>query len=178
MKAMLLAACVFSAAATANATIWGFAAPIINQAQEVPPTNSTAYGSASFTIDDATYAMSGSVTITGLGINEVTGMHVHLGPVGVNGPVIFDILANTVSTFETFTVSNWFFSGELTGGGGFTREQKLAAMVAGNSYINAHTAAFPNGEIRGQVECIVPEPTTFVMLGIGFASALFLKRRR
>jgi hypothetical protein len=175
----IILACAVLSAVTAQATIWGFSAPLLDGAQEVPPTKTTAYGTASYNIDDLTWDISGAVTITGLNVEEVIGLHIHHGPVGINGPIIFDILANTFSTSQSGDVSNWFFTGVLQNDpGGLTRNQKLAIMVAGDAYINAHTPKFPGGEIRGQIECVVPEPGTFVALGVGLSLCLALRRRR
>jgi len=178
MKRLVILGCFAVAAASANATIWGFSAPILDGAQEVPPTGSAAYGTASYNIDDSTWIISGSVTITGLSLTEVTGLHIHNAPMGVNGPIIFDVLANLGGTNQVGNVSNWFFTGILDDTP-ILRQQKLSEMIAGNAYFNAHTAANPDGEIRGQIICTtIPEPATIAVLGIGLASLLLLRRRR
>lgn len=43
-------------------------------------------------------------------------------------------------------------------------------------YINIHTAANPDGEIRGQVLKVIPEPATIVLAGLG--GLALLRRRR
>jgi len=169
--------CIMIAGASAHATIWGFAVPLIEESQEVPPTGSTAYGTASYTIDDLTWIISGSVTVTGIPLTGVTGMHIHNAPMGVNGPIIFNILANTVNSFQSGNVANWFFTGIVDDTPIF-REQKLAEMVAGRTYINVHTPAFPGGEIRGQIDCVVPEPGTVAALVIGLSMLSLLRRRK
>jgi hypothetical protein len=178
MRKILIVGCFAALAAASQATIWGFSVPLMDGTQEVPPTGSAAYGTASFNLDDQSWILSGSVTITGLAPEDVIGMHIHNAPVGVNGPIIFDILANVQKTNQSGNVSNWFFTGELMDDGNLTRLQKLDVMAAGNSYINAHTPAFPGGEIRGQIECVVPEPSSVVAVCAGLALAAILKRRR
>ncbi|MEO7454377.1 MAG: CHRD domain-containing protein [Fimbriimonadales bacterium] len=178
MRKLIAAGCFAALAAASNATIWGFSVPLMNGAQGVPPTGSAAYGTGSFNLDDQTWIMSGSVTITGLSVATVTGMHIHNAPVGANGPVIFDILANVAATNQSGNVSNWFFTGMLQDDGNLTRLQKLQVMVAGDSYINAHTPTFPGGEIRGQIDCVVPEPATVIPVFMGLGFAYLLKRRR
>ena len=43
-------------------------------------------------------------------------------------------------------------------------------------YINIHTAANPDGEIRGQVLKVIPEPATMALVGLG--GLALLRRRR
>lgn len=179
MRKTLLVGCLTLIAAASQAQgVWGFSAPLLDGTQEVPPNSSNAYGTASFNVHDFFWTISGSVTITGLSVQDVIGMHIHWAPVGVNGPIIFDILANTANTSQSGNVSNFFFTGMLEGDANLTREQKLSVMADGNSYINVHTPAFPGGEIRGQIECVVPEPASFVAVGIGLGSLLLLRRRK
>jgi hypothetical protein len=53
------------------------------------------------------------------------------------------------------------------------------AMNAHEAYVNVHTSAFPNGEIRGfVVTAAIPEPSEWAMLAGGLASLLWLGRRR
>ncbi|WP_323140824.1 CHRD domain-containing protein [Massilia phyllosphaerae] len=53
------------------------------------------------------------------------------------------------------------------------------AMLANEAYVNIHTAAYPNGEIRGFVVAApIPEPAEWAMLGAGLAGLVWLGRRR
>lgn len=107
----------------------------LNAAQEVPTNASAATGVGTLTIDPATRAVSGGITLTGM---TATVAHIHTGAPGANGPVaigltdagggIWSVPANTVMTAE-----------------------QLKAFKQGNLYFNAHSAAFPAGEIRGQI---------------------------
>lgn len=50
------------------------------------------------------------------------------------------------------------------------RDALLAGVVNNFSYNNLHTVAYPAGEIRGfLVALAVPEPSTWLMLGVGLA---------
>jgi hypothetical protein len=183
MKRVILGVFGLSFAASSQALVWGFSAPIIDGSQEVPPNNSRAYGSASFTIDDQTWIVTGSMTTTGLpyrnaaGGQNVTGAHIHApGPPGVNGPVVFNLITNAIGGTPVdlpggITLYAW--SGVLGGNQAAT----LANLIAGLGYINVHSAQFPGGEIRGQIDChgVVPEPATIAALSLG---AIALVRRR
>ena len=53
------------------------------------------------------------------------------------------------------------------------------AMLANEAYVNIHTSAYPNGEIRGFVVAApIPEPAEWAMLGAGLAGLVWLGRRR
>lgn len=105
----------------------------INGASEVPANGSTATGSANLSFNTTTKVF--TVTITYNGVTATAG-HIHKAAVGVNGGVIFPItsLASPIS---------------------YTSIPLDAAMEADLNanlyYINIHSAAFPGGEIRGQL---------------------------
>ena len=107
----------------------------MNAAQEVPANASTATGTGTLVIDPATRAASGGITLTGV---TATAAHIHIGATGVNGPVIVP-LTNAGSGV-------W----SVPAGTVLTAEQ-LKAFKQGNLYYNAHSVAFPGGEIRGQI---------------------------
>lgn len=55
----------------------------------------------------------------------------------------------------------------------------LAAIEGNEAYVNIHTTAYPNGEIRGfLVAAPIPEPAEWAMLGVGLAGLLMIGRRR
>ncbi|MEO5905213.1 MAG: CHRD domain-containing protein, partial [Saprospiraceae bacterium] len=64
--------------------------------------------------------------------------HLHLAAQGSNGPVIQDL---TPSLNDNDIIN--FFTTPTT--------QLIDAFLSGNIYINAHTPAFPGGELRGQM---------------------------
>lgn len=120
---------------SASATAPSMFAATLAGSQEVPPNPSTATGSGSLTVDPVTKAFTATITTTGI---TGTAAHIHNGAAGVSGPIIFPL---------TETPSG---SGKWSTSGTFTDIQ-LGALNAGNYYFNVHSAAFPNGEIRGQI---------------------------
>ena len=100
--------------------------------QEVPPSGSAALGHANICIDtDAntvTYNMTHNVA-------NQTAAHFHgfVGP-GTNAGVVFGIGVG----------------GQMKGTWTYTEGQQ-ANILAGLTYLNVHSSAFPGGEIRGQV---------------------------
>jgi riboflavin synthase alpha subunit len=109
----------------------------LTPAQEVPPTSSSASGLGRLVLNPATRAFTASVTVTGM---TTTAAHIHPGAVGVNGPVL-------VPLAESPAGSNVW----VAASGATLDEAQLAQLRAGELYFNAHSAAFPNGEIRGQI---------------------------
>ncbi len=102
-------------------------------AQEVPANASTATGDATLTFNTNTKIFTLTVTHS---IASPTNGHIHKAAVGVSGGVIFP--------FASFTSPISYTSPALDA----TQE---ADLNAGLYYVNIHTAAFPNGEIRGQL---------------------------
>jgi hypothetical protein len=101
--------------------------------QEVPPNPSTARGGCFGQLD--TVASSFTLVCT----HDVAGptlAHIHEGPAGTNGPIVFDV-GDPSSPIEAV----WE---------GMTAAQ-ISTLLAGNYYLNIHTSGRPNGEIRGQI---------------------------
>jgi len=101
--------------------------------QEVPPNPSTASGGCFGQLNQP--GMQFSVTC----VHNVIGatvMHIHRGAPGVNGPVVFDLGSPTSPVSATWS--------------GMTPAD-IADLLAGNLYVNIHSAGRPSGEIRGQI---------------------------
>jgi hypothetical protein len=116
-------------------------------AREVPAVQTTASGTAMLTRTGALveYSVSASGFTTPLTVG-----HIQIGRAGVIGSVIltFTILAQsgTVAT-GSIDLSRQITQGNITISG-----DSLGALFDnGNAYVNLHTAAFPGGEIRGQI---------------------------
>jgi hypothetical protein len=55
----------------------------------------------------------------------------------------------------------------------------LDAIAANEAYVNIHTTAFPNGEIRGFIVAApIPEPGEWAMLAGGLGALVCMRRRR
>jgi hypothetical protein len=109
--------------------------PTLTGAEEVPPVNTQASGvSRIAVIGDKT--LIGTVEISNL---NATAAHIHQAPRGQNGPVIIPL----VKTGENV----W----SVPGNTGLT-SAPFDAHRSGNLYVNVHSAANPNGEIRAQLK--------------------------
>lgn len=127
-----------------------FEADLTGGAERPNPVVTTATGDATFTAvtNGAVTTITYTVTVTGNLSGPVTAAHIH-GPGGVN--VAADIIVPLVvsSTATTGTVVQGSFT--TTGNATINMAQLLVHMLAGNTYVNLHTAANPGGEIRGQI---------------------------
>ena len=107
----------------------------LSGAEEVPPVETGGTGSANVTWNSETKALSWSIDFAGLS-GPAAAAHFH-GPAdpGANaGPVItIDDLESPSEGTATLT------------------DEQAADLAAGKWYVNVHTEANPDGEIRGQV---------------------------
>ena len=124
----------------------------LDGASEVPPVTTDATGSAGFTVTTSTgtptvVTVAYSATVTGLS-GPATAAHIH-GPASTTEAAGI-IVPLTVSGTGT---SGQIISGSFTttGNPNVSVDSLVVLMRNGNSYINIHTAANPDGEIRGQI---------------------------
>ena len=104
-------------------------------ASEVPPTTTAAAGTGQITID-SDYTAKGSVKYSGM---IATMAHIHEAATGKNGPPIIPL---TPSGNDTFIVPP---NAKLS-------SEQYKSYMAGNLYVNVHSATYPGGEIRGQLQ--------------------------
>jgi Cu/Zn superoxide dismutase len=107
---------------------------VIDGAQASVATNANGY--AVFNVAKHQGTVKFYVVVNGLS-GSIMSAHLHMGAVGVSGGVVQD-----VSTY----INGNTITGVFTPSAGV-----IASLMAGNIYINIHTAANPNGEIRGQL---------------------------
>ena len=101
-------------------------------AEEVPPVTTSATGRAVVTIIPT--SVSGSIETTGI---TATAAHIHEGAPGANGPVVVPM----VKEGDRFVFP----------AGAKLTDAQYEAYKAGRLYLNVHSAAHPNGEIRAQI---------------------------
>lgn len=131
-----------------------FVAPLSGD-QEVPANDSKASGNAIFKLrgEEIHYKLIVA------NIQNVAAAHIHIAPVGENGPVVVwlypsappaqlipgrssGILATGIITADDLV-------GPLAGA---SLEDLINYLRDGGAYVNVHTAQFPGGEIRGQIK--------------------------
>lgn len=159
--ALLIA--LLAAAGTASADNRNFAVHLTG-AEEVPARDTLAQGQAIFHLSKDGTELHYKLIVAN--IENVVASHIHLGPAGANGPVVAFLYGpapagggrtDGVLAEGTITAANLI--GPLTG---HPFSDLIAAMEAGNTYVNVHTndgvepintgpGDFPGGEVRGQI---------------------------
>ena len=107
----------------------------LNGAQEVPPTNSTATGTATLMLTPEETSARVSLNFSGLSSPQ-TAAHIHgPGAPGVTAPILFPLPDGQVTDFQIALIPD-----------------QVQDLKNGLWYINVHTNNFINGEIRGQFQ--------------------------
>jgi hypothetical protein len=137
--------------------------------QEVPPTPTTGFGSATLTLNDAMTQIAVTLDWNSL-LAGVTEADIDTAPPGATGPIVFSLaLGSGAGTPDgSIDPSPQIFA---------ITPAQVAELVAGNDYVNVETSVFPTGEIRGQF-LMVPEPSSLVLATTALALGLLAYTRR
>lgn len=141
--------------------------------QETPPNGSAAWAWSVFDLSDDGMTLTYSARVFGL--EDPSAAHLHLGAAGVAGPVVVpletpgapgdkDCAATTGGTrpghdpsmmgtrCDFSDIAGTIEAADLTGPlAGKPLKDLVEAAAGGRVYINFHSDAFPNGEVRGQL---------------------------
>ena len=145
-------------------TTIAISSPHLSGDEEVPLRDTLARGQAIFQLSDDGNELEYRLIVAN--IENVVASHIHVGATGVNGPVVAFLFGSVppgggrsdgVIATGTITAAN--LVGPLAGQ---PLSALIAAMRAGNTYVNVHTddgvaptntgpGDFPGGEVRGQI---------------------------
>ena len=106
----------------------------LSGSNEVPPVTTDAAGEARFRVE-RDGGIQGKVTTQGL---AATAAHIHEGASGSNGPVIVPLARAAENEWSVPP-------------GTRLSDAQVRSYRAGALYVNVHSAAYPGGEIRGQL---------------------------
>jgi hypothetical protein len=130
-------------------------------ANEVPPVTTPATGTATLTVNGQQI----EYTVNVSNITNPVLSHIHIAPVGENGPVRLN-LCGTGAPLPPCTGGTGVLAagtnGTMVGTPAITFDSLVSAMRSGGAYVNVHTSSEgctvgdpgcnPGGEIRGQVQ--------------------------
>ena len=131
----------------------------INVAQEqaaFPTTaiNSSAYGAAVMLFDPGANRVSLRLSLFNF-TNTLTNSHYHEAAPGVSGSVVVGLGAGTVAGYTSHGNGHWTGTFDLPYTGG-----DPVRLLTDGTYLNFHSNAFPNGEVRGQISASDETPAT------------------
>ncbi|MDB5812535.1 MAG: hypothetical protein JWN94_4657 [Betaproteobacteria bacterium] len=176
---------------------------VLSPANEVPPTVSTGTGIANVDLNLAAQTLrvnvifSGLVPTTAAGApSGTTASHIHCC---LPSPLATDMNAGVATTTPTFpgfplgvlsgsydqtfdlTQASTYNPAFVTLQGSLASAEAalINGLLNGLTYLNVHTTAFPNGEIRGfLVAAAIPEADSYAMLLAGLGLLGLVARRR
>lgn len=168
---------------------------ILTGPNESPPNDSMAIGAAKVSFDMSSHTLIVNVAFAGLE-GDSTASHIHCCtvPAGTGvAPVATELPSFTgfplgvptgaySHTFDTSLSATWNPS-FISGNGGTTAGAEaalLAGLNSGSAYLNVHSTAYPDGEIRGFLHPItaVPEPASLALLAAGLPVVAWARRRQ
>ena len=142
---------------------------ILTGADEVPAVNTVATGTLGLTLIESREKI--DFILEADDIFNVQAAHIHLGAQDVNGPAIFSLFDVNDGPFNSpvsgiLTEADFIPAGSLQ-----SFDDAVAALKAGNTYVNVHTTAYPDGEIRGQDIQLaeIEAPIEFMIMATGSA---------
>ncbi len=124
-----------------------FMTMLTGEAERPSPVTTRAQGEATFMV----YPDSIAYIVNALDLTGATTVHIHRGGPEEAGPAIVTIFANEAGTdFPSGTVTSGTITRETALNEGVSFDELRDLVRNGAAYVNIHTKAYPNGELRGQ----------------------------
>ena len=121
--------------------------------EEVPSVNTPAKGEAKFTLSSDGKVL--SYTLDVRDIENPVSAHIHFGQPGKNGPPIANIFSGPKregkvrGNISQASLTANDLKGDFKGK---SINELVELIKSGDVYVNVHTDAYPDGEIRGQIK--------------------------
>ena len=189
LSTMLIA---LSTALPAGAAHLQYYSAMLDSSQSTTGSDSMATGKANLTVDTIAQTLSFSMTVDGIGTDDlwdtlvaapVGPVHLHNAAAGSTGPIVipFAFGADTYSGMGDMfgiDVSDYAYADAVAlSGSSLSFEEFVAELDMAGIYVNIHTDTWMNGEIRGQVSP-VPVPAAGVLLLAALGGLTVLRRRQ
>ena len=164
---------------------------VASGALEAPPNASPASGIVTIDVGNGNTQMFVDAPFRDL-LGDTVAAHIHCctsAPFTGNAPVAVPfesfptgVRAGTFTGAVTLGADTSYDPAFLSAHGGTAQGAAtalLTAIAANEAYVNIHTSAYPNGEIRGWiVSAPIPEPGEWAMLSGGLGALVWLRRRK
>ncbi|TLX49895.1 CHRD domain-containing protein [Pseudoalteromonas ruthenica] len=111
----------------------------LSGAQQVPMVTTDAFGDGYALVNTNDYGVELQVLTSG--VSDATMAHIHTGNLGENGPVLVALEQDMENANRWMAPADTAITADI-----------FAILASGGHYVNIHTPAFPNGEIRGQIQ--------------------------
>ena len=134
------------------ARTWAFAA-MLSGANEVEPVDSEGSGQALLTLSADMSELHYRLFVNDL--DDVTMAHIHEAPAGSNGDVVFPLFTGGLPPLVEGSPVADTLAPSI---------DQVAALLAGDYYVNVHTSTVPSGEIRGQLAGATPRSDYHALL--------------
>ena len=177
MKKHSLILALFTAVAL-NTAAWAATQQFVISLEPEGGEGRTGSGAGTLTFDDALNTLTfNDILWSGLSA-PANNAHIHgpSGPFPETAGVIYDLIG---PGYTAIGDTSGTISGTLSlveGQAGISLTDQLQQLQDGEWYINIHSTAFTGGEIRGHI--LIPEPSTWALLGLGTAVIGWRLRRR
>jgi len=191
MRKTLLPALIACSLMSARASVFQYSVTL-DGPSESPANASPGIGSGSVNYDNVAHTLQLQVSFSGL-LGTTTASHIHAptaspfsgtANVATTTPSFtgfpLGVMSGTFANTLNLTAASTYTPAFVTANGGTLAGAEAAlasAMAGGKAYWNIHSSVFGGGEIRGFLVA-VPEPSTFVLAGLGGVALMFWLRRR
>lgn len=123
--------------------------------EEVPPVTTSATGQFEWKLEGDTLRF--RLTATG---GNFTAAHIHNAAKGANGPIVVPLFGPASPAASSIDAVGTITTASLTGTFAGKMPEFLAALRAGNLYVNVHSTDHPAGVLRGQIPATPAAPST------------------
>lgn len=134
---------------------------------EVPPVESVGSGSVVVSLNGNELIVTGSFENLA---SDFTASHIHIAPVGENGPVVVPLAVDASDDMRSGSYSLEDNTYDLDAMAGVDADAVVAAIEGGTAYVNVHSTAYPGGELRGQILALgnsAPEASSITTPAVG-----------
>jgi hypothetical protein len=124
---------------------------VLQGSEAVPnPVTTDATGLAEFELSQDGQRLAFELTVSE--IENAFAAHIHLGASGTTGEIAVYLYVGDAVSLTGVLAQGTITDADVVATAASSLDELLEVMRDGDAYVNVHTNAYPNGEIRGQIE--------------------------